>query len=743
VLGLEYRGGGQKASDETTAPVLYRGVCGRCGARRVDPQLGTEPTVQEYVTKLVAVFRELRRVLRDDGTFWLVIGDCYGNDGNLVGAPWRLAFALQDDGWVLRMDNIWRKPDTMPESTNNRSTKAHEYVFHFSKGPRYYYDAEAVKEKSVCGYRDWKSSPDSAKGRPGSHSHYKGGDTTRGHGGSTTGGDGSPRNKRSVWTISHGGGYKGGHFACVDSETEALTRTGWKKHADILQGECIAAYNKYRDVLVWQPATIHRYEFSGNLVVFDKRDTSQHLTPNHRCLVQSRKGRVRVKRAAAVSGKDRFLMTAEFEEQPECTIGRDMAALVGWYTSEGCRHTGRWPVQISQSKLANPEKVEEIRSLLYRMGALFKVVDRSLHNNAKERHEMVFHVGGRVANRLLDLCPNKQVTDALTRLPKDELTVLLETFISGDGHRRKNDYRKCITQKCRAHLERLQVIAIKLGYRAHLSKRKQDDCHVLYLTKGRWLEARGTNGAWFGMQTERYDGCVWCPNVESGFWLARREGKPFITGNTFPKALVEVCVKAGTSEKGCCPKCGAPWARVLGQTRTATRPGHATKTHGGGAVNGKDAAPRLAGGVTGNRDPARHVTTTRTLGWRPSCACYGLPLVSNEPREPKRSPKEREDAWVARYSKYQTALASWEKMWDEVRDEYAALLDTVDEGSLVPCVVLDPFMGSGTAALVALRLGRHAVGIDVSEAYLRDHAAARVRGFLLSRPAYRGLVPME
>jgi DNA modification methylase len=152
VLGLEYRGGGQKASDETTAPVLYRGVCGRCGARRVDPQLGTEPTVQEYVTKLVAVFRELRRVLRDDGTFWLVIGDCYGGlqDGNLVGAtlaPW--PFALQDDGWVLRMDNIWRKPDTMPESTNNRSTKAHEYVFHFSKGPRYFYDAEAVKEPSI------------------------------------------------------------------------------------------------------------------------------------------------------------------------------------------------------------------------------------------------------------------------------------------------------------------------------------------------------------------------------------------------------------------------------------------------------------------------------------------------------------------------------------------------------------------------------------------------------------------
>jgi hypothetical protein len=216
---------------------------------------------------------------------------------------------------------------------------------------------------------------------------------------------------------------------------------------------------------------------------------------------------------------------------------------------------------------------------------------------------------------------------------------------------------------------------------------------------------------------------------------------------TFPKALVEVCVKAGTSEKGCCPKCGAPWARVLGQTRIATRPGHATKTHGGGAVEwGRGGAPPGWGcygqprpGPPRDRRPGRWAGVPAV----PATAC---PLVGNQPREPKRSPKEREEAWTARYGKYEAALASWEKMWDEVKDEYEALLDAVDGtdgGSLVPCVVLDPFVGSGTAALVALALGRHAVGVDVSEAYLRDHAAARVRWFLLSRPAYRGLVPME
>ncbi len=160
-----------------------------CGARRIDSQLGLESSPQEYVGQMVAVFREVRRVLRDDGTVWLNLGDSYAggghggggsfesernwrsgnpekNGGNsnrdglgrvsglkpkdLCGIPWRVAFALQADGWYLRQDIIWSKPNPMPESVTDRCTKAHEYIFLLSKNARYYYDADAIAEDASC-----------------------------------------------------------------------------------------------------------------------------------------------------------------------------------------------------------------------------------------------------------------------------------------------------------------------------------------------------------------------------------------------------------------------------------------------------------------------------------------------------------------------------------------------------------------------------------------------------------------
>jgi DNA modification methylase len=143
----------------------------------VGGQIGLEKTPAEYMAKMVAVFREVRRVLRSDGTCWVNMGDSYANDGkwgghtggkhvkalhdspigrnkkytgfkpkDLMGMPWRLAFALQDDGWWLRQDIIWAKPNPMPESVTDRCTKAHEYIFLLTKSARYFYDAEAIKE---------------------------------------------------------------------------------------------------------------------------------------------------------------------------------------------------------------------------------------------------------------------------------------------------------------------------------------------------------------------------------------------------------------------------------------------------------------------------------------------------------------------------------------------------------------------------------------------------------------------
>lgn len=123
----------------------------------VADQLGTESSPEEYTRKLVEIFREVARVLKDDGTLWLNIGDSYARhieDGgikrkDLIGIPWLLALALRSDGWYLRADIIWNKPNAMPESCKDRPTRAHEYIFLLSKSERYYYDAEAIKEPAA------------------------------------------------------------------------------------------------------------------------------------------------------------------------------------------------------------------------------------------------------------------------------------------------------------------------------------------------------------------------------------------------------------------------------------------------------------------------------------------------------------------------------------------------------------------------------------------------------------------
>ena len=216
----------------------------------VPDQMGREPSPSEHIAKLVAVFRKVRRVLRNDGTLWLNLGDSYaGVAGNargegagggqervksmgfgalpkrkdlegglkhkdLAGIPWRVAFALQADGWYLRQDIIWHKPNPMPESVADRCTKAHEYIFLLTKSAKYFYDSEAVKERGamVAGDSAGSSQRDTQE--------------THGLGGGNSGINlakqklaaelqekgYSTRNKRSVWTVTTKP-FRGAHFA--------------------------------------------------------------------------------------------------------------------------------------------------------------------------------------------------------------------------------------------------------------------------------------------------------------------------------------------------------------------------------------------------------------------------------------------------------------------------------------------------------------------------------------------------
>jgi DNA modification methylase len=176
-----------------------------------DGQLGLETTPDAFVAVMVEVFRDVHRVLADDGTLWLNLGDSYGSGKQLLGIPWRVAFALQADGWYLRQDIIWHKPNPMPESVRDRCTKAHEYIFLLSKSDRYFFDSDAMREP--CS-KDMQRR--AAKG----HTRGAGGkidasrqdaDTLRGEHAKVI--DVSRgRNRRSVWTVTTKP-YKGAHFA--------------------------------------------------------------------------------------------------------------------------------------------------------------------------------------------------------------------------------------------------------------------------------------------------------------------------------------------------------------------------------------------------------------------------------------------------------------------------------------------------------------------------------------------------
>lgn len=215
---------GEKAVKMDAAP--FRDECGKCGARRIDRQIGLEPTPDEFVAAMVDVFRRVRRVLRDDGTLWLNLGDSYSRGANsgttngppvriqnlpikrgegikpkdLIGIPWMVAFALRADGWYLRSDIIWHKPNPMPESVTDRPTRAHEFLFLLSKQSRYFYDADAIREDD--------------SGKPAGNGYDR---AARLSGGLADGNverwePGGGRNKRDVWTVTTQP-FAGAHFA--------------------------------------------------------------------------------------------------------------------------------------------------------------------------------------------------------------------------------------------------------------------------------------------------------------------------------------------------------------------------------------------------------------------------------------------------------------------------------------------------------------------------------------------------
>ena len=201
--------GGQRADRDQSSQVFqFKDVCEKCGAVREDNQLGLEETPEQYIANMVEVFRCVKDILADDGTLWVNIGDSYAGNKQLIGIPWMLAFALRADGWYLRQDIIWHKPNPMPESVQDRCTKAHEYIFLLSKSPKYYYDHDAIKEDATSKSEGIRFGGNKYGDNDDPKYATKSGNVSKEY---------DKANKRSVWSVPVKP-YEGAHFAVFPSE---------------------------------------------------------------------------------------------------------------------------------------------------------------------------------------------------------------------------------------------------------------------------------------------------------------------------------------------------------------------------------------------------------------------------------------------------------------------------------------------------------------------------------------------
>lgn len=272
-----------------------------------DGQIGLEASPAEYVQQMVDVFREVRRVLRPDGTLWLNLGDSYsgsrggeqGESGqmanrsvaaarcrvrnktltfgglkpkDLMGIPWRVAFALQEDGWWLRQEIIWHKPNPMPESVNDRCTKAHEQIFLLARSDRYYFDAEAIKEP-VSGTAHSRGNGVNPKAKA-NEFKTKQNESFSG----AINGMVSERNRRSVWTVSTKP-YRGAHFATFPPDLiEPCILAGTSE-----EGCCSACGTPWaritkKDRVATRPGTDSKVTDAGGSSITGNRDPQRHVT---------------------------------------------------------------------------------------------------------------------------------------------------------------------------------------------------------------------------------------------------------------------------------------------------------------------------------------------------------------------------------------------------------------------------------------------------------------------------------
>lgn len=502
-----------------------------------------------------------------------------------INVPHLVALALQADGWILRQTIIWSKPGPMPESVRDRCTKSFEYLFLLTKSPRYYFDAEVIKEPAEYGRRDTQGAWRGAA----YVNQRKAQDNSIGSGlaNSVTGKHPEAgRNKRSVWTIA------------------------------------TAPFREWQET--YRLCRVALGEFS---------DGTLHIA------------------------------------SPNCPVH------------------GGWFDLVSMVSCGEHGDDSSIR------------IGRSIHLADVQPRDFVATLTPHVC-----YCGEHSV-DWLIRQ-----CFPIATGCSSESHRKAHDL--LTNPACTPSAQRLSHIVRTLVERG-LSEQVRN----IY-ESNTWPGAM--DARLLGQTIFRIVGKSSYPNLSKeescccGFYQMHTEKTRHFA--TFPPELVRPCIRAGTSAKGCCPQCGAPWKRVLAKDRVATRPGLASKVYVEPPVHPDSPIRQHHGTVCGNRDPGRHVTESRTIGWRPGCGHYepewsercdvlvGILAAQSRCRNGrKRWRQDKANLWLGRAHRHADQYL--------MPMEHALFMAT-------PCVILDPFGGSGTVGQVAAQEGRDYVLIEINPEYV-------------------------
>lgn len=356
-------------------------------------------------------------------------------------------------------------------------------------------------------------------------------------------------------------------FLCVDDQTEILTQRGWLNKDDVREGDIAASFNMKTEIMEWKPVlSVYRADYEGKeLMYFNDRHLDMAMTPDHRCVTYRRR-RVPGKRAENamhlslelqqaqdLNVRDHIPTAAPFLHKPiGSPVSDDMVEMVGWYITEGTAHPKCGQITISQNE---GEDLDRIRSLTEKMGFTYRTWTARFKGGNFDHVFIQIHA--KYGYMVREFAPNKHLTsEFLMRLTSKQIKLLVDTMIKGDGHVYKSDGRRCFIQNPGETLESFQMALSILGLSYNV-RNHGENCKVILIREGKNYCVKRAK-----KELKPYHGQIWCPMIaDNETWLARRNGKPFITHNTFyMKALPRLMEVLLTNPLKFAPYAAIPYA---------------------------------------------------------------------------------------------------------------------------------------------------------------------------------------